>query len=279
MADGRVYPERLLIKMFLAGYEQDSWKSATHNWVEETQENAVEVIATRSDGKTLALEHTLIELFVGEKYDSKIFVEAFQSRIEKNPEFVIPGRALNVMIPVGALASIRDRDAAGEALLAWMRAKHASLPDGDSDQTIMVGRSEALKVRFRSDDCGGAVGYCWLARCDKPTDIYKIVEKTIKRKVPKLIRTQADRRILLLQREHITMGNTEILDLIEQFAATFPDVAKVDEIWFADTSLSESEEWTYFSRLHRGPTQIMSFHKDVLKHRRDDALGINEDVT
>ena len=30
----------------------------------------MEVIATRSDGKTLALEHTLIKLFVGEKYNS-----------------------------------------------------------------------------------------------------------------------------------------------------------------------------------------------------------------
>ena len=70
MAEARVYPERPLIQMFLAGYEQGVWKDATLNSVEETQENAVEVIATRSDGKTLALEHTLIELFVGEKYDS-----------------------------------------------------------------------------------------------------------------------------------------------------------------------------------------------------------------
>ena len=83
--------------------EQGVWKDATLNWIEETQENAVEVIATRSDSKTLALEHTLIELFVGEKYDSTIFTEAFEPRIEKNPEFIISGRALNVMIPVGAL--------------------------------------------------------------------------------------------------------------------------------------------------------------------------------
>jgi len=128
MAEGRVYPERPLIQMFLAGYEQGVWKDAALNWVEEAQENAVEVIATRSDGKTLAVEHTLIELFVGEKYDSTIFTEAFEPRIEKNPEFIIPGRALNVMIPVGALVAIKDRVAAGEALLAWMRATHTGIP-------------------------------------------------------------------------------------------------------------------------------------------------------
>jgi hypothetical protein len=89
----RIYPERPLIKMFLSGYEQGAWKDAVLNWIEETEENAVEVIATRADGKTLAIEHTLIELFKGEKYDSTIFTEAFESRIEKNPELIIPGRA------------------------------------------------------------------------------------------------------------------------------------------------------------------------------------------
>jgi hypothetical protein len=278
MAEARIYPERPLIQMFLAGYEQGVWKDATLNWVEETQENAVEVIATRPDGRTLAVEHTLIELFVGEKYDSTIFTKAFEPRIEKNPEFIIPGRALNVMIPVGALVGIKDRDAGGEALLVWMRASHSSIPPGDSEQTIMVGGSVPLKVKFRSDVSGGDEGYCWLARCDKPGNIDKIVEKAIKRKVPKLVRTQADKCILLLQREHISMGDTEILDLIESFAPGYPDIAEVDEIWFANTSIMESEGWVYLSRLHRGPTQVMRFHNGVLKHRRDDALGINESV-
>jgi hypothetical protein len=91
------------IQRTVRGYEQGAWKDAALNWIEETQENAVEVIATKTDGSTLALEHTLIELFAGEKYDSTIFTEAFASKIEKNPELTIPGRALDVMIPVGAL--------------------------------------------------------------------------------------------------------------------------------------------------------------------------------
>ena len=52
------YPERPLIFMFLSGYEVGAWRDASLNWVEETQENAVEVIATRADQETLALEHT-----------------------------------------------------------------------------------------------------------------------------------------------------------------------------------------------------------------------------
>ena len=41
----------------------------------------------------------------------------------------------------------------------------------------------------------------------------------------------------------------------------------------------ESEGWVYLSRLHRGPTEIMRFHDRLLKHRRDDSLGINENVS
>jgi hypothetical protein len=159
-----------------------------------------------------------------------------------------------------------------------MRANHTSIPFGESDQMIMIGGSVPLKVKFKNEQSGSSDGDCWLARCDKPRGIDKIVEKAIKRKVPKLVRTQADKRILLLQREHISMGDTEILELIEKFAPDYPDIAKVDEIWFVNTSIMESEGWVYLSRLHHGPTQIMRFHNGVLKHRRNDALGINENV-
>lgn len=275
----RIYPERPLIKMFLYGYEQGAWKDSVLNWIEETEENAVEVIATRDDGKTLAIEHTLIELFKGEKYDSTIFTEAFESRIEKNPDLIIAGRALDVMIPVGALVGVKDRDEAGEVLLVWLKANHASIPAGESEQTVIINGSIRLKVKFRSEDSGSAVGYCWLGRCDKPNSLDKIVEKAIQRKAPKLVRTNADEKVLLLQREHMSMSDREILDEIEKLAPQHADIAKIDEIWFANTSIMESEGWVYLSRLHRGPTEIMRFHNGVLKHRRDDRYGINEDVS
>ena len=89
------------------------------------------------------------------------------------------------------------------------------------------------------------------------------MEKAVKRKVPKLVRTQADKSILLLQREHITMGDTEILDLIEKFAPDYPDIAKVDEIWFVNTSIMESEGWVisrvYIAAQPRSCASTMAF--------------------
>jgi len=275
----RVYRDRPLITMFLAGYAQGAGKDAVLNWIEETEENAVEVIATRGDGTKLAIEHTLIELFKGEKYDSTIFTEAFAARIEKNPALIIPGRALDVMIPVGALVGVKDRDEAGEMLFTWLKANHASIPAGESEHTVIINGSIPLKVKLKSVDTGDSTGYCWLGRCDKPNTLDTIVEKAIQRKVPKLARANADKKLLFLQREHSSMSETEILADIEKLAPLHADLAKIDEIWFANTSSMESEGWVYLSRLHRGPTQIMRFHNGVLKHRRDDRYGINEDVT
>ena len=185
------------------------------------------------------------------------------------------------MIPVGALVGVKDRDEAGDALLAWLKANHAAITSGDSEQIIMIGKGGTipLKVKFRVRDSGEAVGYCRLGRCDKPNTFDQVVEKAVKRKVPKLVRTVADKKILLLQREHIGMSDTECLAEIEKLTPDYPEIAKVDEIWFANTSIEESDGWVYLSRLHRGPTEIMRFHNGVLKHRRDDSRGINEDVS
>jgi hypothetical protein len=88
--------------MFLSGYEGGLWQDAGCDWVEEKQDGAVEVIATRADGATIAIEHTILQPFVGEKRDSVEFMEAF-GRFEKNPDLVLPERLLTVNVRVGAI--------------------------------------------------------------------------------------------------------------------------------------------------------------------------------
>src|ERR1700691_820244 len=115
--------ERPLIELFLSSYENDDWKSCALDWLEDKQDGAVEVRATKLDGTTLALEHTLIQPFVGEKFDSEIFMKAFD-RIEKNAALVQPGRNLDVIIPVNAIPKGYNWDEVGDDLLAWLVVNH-----------------------------------------------------------------------------------------------------------------------------------------------------------
>jgi hypothetical protein len=71
-------PEDVFIKAFLSAYEDLSWADADKDWVDRRVDGGVEMLATRkSDGKTLAIEHTLIQPFVGDIDDFKFFRAGF----------------------------------------------------------------------------------------------------------------------------------------------------------------------------------------------------------
>ena len=69
--------EDTFIERFLSAYENGSWADAKICWLDKKIDGAVEALATRrSDGKTLAIEHTIIEPFVSDKEDFAFFKKA-----------------------------------------------------------------------------------------------------------------------------------------------------------------------------------------------------------
>ena len=272
--------ERPLIEMLLSAYENDAWKNAALDWVEEKQDGAVEVVATRADGTTLALEHTLIQPFVGEKFDSERFMKAF-ARIEKNPALVVPERNLDVIIPVGAISKGYIWEEVGQDLLAWLMANHAAAPEGYSSHAVTVGISArnaplVLNIGLHCTSLPGMKGNCLIARDKMPRDLGNNVEKALRTKLPKLVRTPADKRVLLFERDQMAPGDNKIYEEVVKLAPAFPDLTKIDEIWFVNSSIYESEGWAYFALIDgRGLVELMRFQNGVLQHRRDDraALG------
>jgi hypothetical protein len=58
--------EDAIVEAFLSRYEDGSWADARLEWLDKIMDGAVEVRATRSsDGKRVAVEHTIIEPFTG----------------------------------------------------------------------------------------------------------------------------------------------------------------------------------------------------------------------
>src|SRR5262245_56952584 len=95
--------EDRLIELFLSAYEANYWTKADLDWIDRRQDGSVEVIAKRvDDEKKLAIEHTIIEPFVGEKSDFAQFIAAFKAmHDDKSLEF--PDRIIRVFVPVGML--------------------------------------------------------------------------------------------------------------------------------------------------------------------------------
>ncbi len=262
--------------MLLSAYESDTWKGASLDWVEEKQDGAVEVIATGVDRTRLALEHTLIQPFVGERFDSEKFMTAFR-RIDRNPILVLPGRTLDVVIPVHAIPKGYDWDEVGKDLLTWLLVNHAGASnEGESQYTVPVGSNSKkgellLNITLRTTSLPGMAGNCLISRDNIPGDLGTITEKALKTKIPKLVKTAADKRILLLECEQIVLSDRQVYREVVRLAPKFPDLAKIDEIWFANTSNLASEGWAYFTLMDgRGRVEWLSFENGVLKTRRDD---------
>jgi hypothetical protein len=267
--------ERPFIEMFLAEYENGAWRDATPDWIEERLDGAVEVVATRGDRKTLAIEHTIVQPFVGEKADSNAFMKAF-GPIEKNPDLAVPERSMTVVIPVAAIPLGYKWDEVGCDLLAWLRANHTIAPvDGESNHIVSVGSRKlgplSLPITLQTMHLPGHSGATLISRGPMPKTLGDIVEEALKRKLPKLVKTPADRRILLIERQHISLGDTQISAEIEKIAPTFPELNDVHEIWIVDTSILESDGWTYFRHMDRarGLVESLAFEKGVLRQRRD----------
>jgi hypothetical protein len=125
----------------------------------------------------------------------------------------------------------------------------------------------------------GMNGSTLIARRSMPKTFSNVVAEALVRKLPKLVNTQSDRHTLLLERQHISMGDNQVIEEIEAQAASFPRLTKVDEIWLVNTSILESDGWVHFLRLSRGPVELLRFENGILKHRRDDRYGINSPVT
>jgi hypothetical protein len=268
--------ERPIIVMLLSTCDNGAWQHAQLDWVEEKRDGAVEVIATQTDGTQLALEHTLIQPFVGEKFDSEVFMRAF-GRIEKNPDLTLPERLLDVIIPVHAIPKGYDWDEVGKDLLNWLLANHTAAPqEGQSSHLVSVATASkngplALPITLRTMHLPGMAGSCLIARDKIPGDLEAIVEKALRTKIPKLVATAADKRILLLERDQIALGDNEIYRQIVKLGSAFPDLARINEIWIANTSILASEHWASFTLIDgRGLVELLIFENAALKSRRDD---------
>ena len=104
----------------------------------------------------------------------------------------------------------------------------------------------------------------------------EVVEKALRAKLPKLVRTAADKRILLLERDQWKLHPLSIYDEIENRRAMFPDLAKVHEVWFADTVFYQIDQCVFFE-MYDGQTlvQTLGFMGGQLIDKSENGINGN----
>ena len=241
--------EHTLIELFLSAYEHNSWVHCRRDWLEMKEDGAVEVLPTRSDRKTLAIEHTLIQPFVEDKEDFAYSRSSFL-RIEEDKSLIVPERIIYVDFPIGALQQGYSWNPVVTAVHEWLQANRLSLPEGRSQHPCPIGdirkrKASDLHLQVRVVFSPGFEG-AFIIRRYGVERLGEVVEKALKAKLPKLVKTEADKRILLLERDQFTLSELSIYDEIEVRRAMFPDLAKVHEVWFAETVFYDTDKYVGF---------------------------------
>lgn len=249
--------ENVFIERFLSAYEDFSWSNAAIRWLDQEEDGAVEALATRTDGRTLAAEHTIIEPFAAEKEDFAFFSKAFLD-IEKDSNLIVPGRWIETLVPVGILRGQRkpaDRTAMVQGVHDWLQANRLGLPEGFSEHKVPIrvsgGNSYEIQIYVRVTPIPGK-GSLTVRRQQMEDTLNDVIERSLTRKLPKLVQTQADKHLLILERQHMNLFPSRILETIEAQRSKFPELTSVDEIWILETMFYDREGYLRFERFQSG---------------------------
>jgi hypothetical protein len=157
------------------------------------------------------------------------------------------------------------------------------MPEGYSEYKVSVAGSSRkgpmeFHIGVQISIYPGVDGACLVAPRERvPTDLPRNIEEVLRRKLPKLVNTHADKRILLLERDQIHPAPELIYEEVMKQRATCSRLAKIDEVWFVNTAFRDahgSVDFTLiddhgriaglifrngaliqgsYNRLHRGP--------------------------
>ena len=146
-----------------------------------------------------------------------------------------------------------------------------SLGYGPSDHLCPVkGRNSSFSIPLRINVVplqhgpAAITGSLHIRRQQIDDNLGLVVENALQKKVPKLANTAADKRVLILERQHMNLFPKAILDEVERQRASFPDFAKVDEIWILEAIGTGSSFFGTYLRfvLYDGNIEAVSYDFD-----------------
>jgi len=236
-------PEDVFIEAFLSAYEDLSWADSDKDWVDRRIDGGVEMLATRkSDGMTLAIEHTVAQPFVGEIEDYRAFFEPSFLKLEADKSLIVPDRWIRVFIPARTLEGHKKpatRTGIIQAVHDWIKNNRLSVADGQRDYPCTVtgvpGTADfeiMLTVKAQEMPKNGALH---VRRQQVKNDFSEVIRTVMEKKVTKLVAQRADKHVLILERQHMNFVPKQILDEVRKQAVTFPLMASVDEVWILET--------------------------------------------
>ena len=262
--------EQVFIRLFVSAYENFAWAGSKIDALDERADGAIEALITRADGQTMAIEHTLVEPFVGDKRDFAVFEQSMCRRIEEDESLRAPDTGIIVYVPVGVFDGRRpaQRNVIIESIHSWIRSNRLHMREGVHRYLCDVPGMDPLTLtvdRTKFGHLQPGPGSVLLRRQQVTNDLDKVIEKALRKKLGKLVSTKADRHVLFLERDQFTFLPDLIFTEIERQRTNFPLLEKVDEIWHVETIGYKLGGLLYFELRQGGQvTATIAFQNDLL---------------
>jgi hypothetical protein len=244
--------DQRLVDLFIAGYNK---KFGTNFKVVERPDEtnrtnpAVEAIAQDPKIGSLAMEHTLVQPFIGEKEDNQRFNAAIAC-LERNVVHRVPGHMIMVSTHVGAIPKGKriDWDDVGNTVERWFEGVKDGLPEGGSVHAV-PNLPFPLEVSITKKKMRPDVAALYVMRSSMPEDFCQVVRRALETKLPKLASTPADKRVLLLEMDSAPRSPFEIGEQMGLLQQEFPQLQDVNETWCALTIAWDTEGIVHFFRV------------------------------
>jgi hypothetical protein len=258
--------DKRLIELFLTEFNE--WTARSYNVVDwpdlQTRDRkAVDALARDDQGRCVAIEHTLLQPFTGEKADAVAFLKVAGS-LDRRTDLVEPNWMIDLVFEVGAIPKGIDWSSVAQRLEQWFVNIRPNLPGGNSQHQVSQ-LPFALVVTVDKSPLPDSPGALFVFRALPPQPIRCVVRIGLAAKLPKLVATQADERILLFEMDSPARGYWEVGQAIEELRGEFRELATVSSVWVARTVAWERENWVGFHLIW--PLDLVERHQDWRRAR------------
>ncbi|HXW17402.1 MAG TPA: hypothetical protein VEJ39_03825 [Candidatus Acidoferrales bacterium] len=241
-----------LVKMFLSQFKDDDGNSyflAARPDIEERTSKAVEAIAISPNGRTLAIEHTFIQPFEGQRSDDVPFLAVFEG-LRNDASLRIPNRFIDVFVPAFAVPKGVDWSDIAKRVREWFTNTANTFPSEGECKYAIPNCGFELNVVVQTLELDGSDGIVLAGRILPSGDQFDaVLDKAITQKVPKLVATPAAKHILLLEDGGVSTGFAKVGKGLDARTGTFEDLKKVDAVWIVYTMEWKSRGNAMFVRV------------------------------
>lgn len=254
-----------LIDLFLRGYKDRagcSYRLRERPDQVERDRAAVDCIAVNERSDTLAIEHTLVEPFEGQKADDQPFLAVFE-RLHHSAELTVPSLLIDILVPVGAIPKGVEWNQVGQHMYEWLREARLRIPLGESDHKV-PGLGFDLTLHIQAMEIPGTAGALIAGRVlPRDRSFSNVLGRALAAKLPKLVAARANSHILIVEDGSTALGLTIFAREIDAVQNSFPELAQVDSVWLAHTPVWESEKVVWFLHVWPGGVRERFMIKDA----------------